>query len=142
MKNNGSFIFRILLAFPFIFFGLHKFFFFADVTPPADPTAQAFLGAMFSSYLSKLVGATEIAAGLLLLSNRTTFLGSLLLVPITVNITLFHIAHDMPGNGIWLYPTLLHFVLIYFQRKRFASIFDADTTKEVVYQPLELVDEV
>jgi putative oxidoreductase len=92
------------------------------VTPPSDPTAQAFLGAMFTSYLVKLVGVTEIIAGLLLLSNRTAFLGSLLLLPLTVNIVCFHFAHAMPGNGIWLFTTLLHGIVLFQFRDKISPL--------------------
>jgi putative oxidoreductase len=115
-------ILRVLLALPFIIFGLNKFLMFAAMPPPADPTAQAFLGAMFSSYLFKVVAIAEIAAGILLLFNRTAFVGSLVLLPISVNIAAFHLAHDNPGNGIWLITTALHLAVIYFQKDRFASL--------------------
>jgi putative oxidoreductase len=128
--KNLSIIARIALALPFIIFGLNKFLMFANMPPPADPTAQTFLGAMFTSYLGKLVGATEIIAGLFLLSNRTAFLGSLLLMPITVNIALFHLSHDMPGNGIWLITTALHLVVVYFQRPQFAALLNPIERKE------------
>jgi putative oxidoreductase len=122
MNNTVSTIVRVLLALPFIIFGLNKFIGFADMPPPADPTAQAFLGAMFGSYLAKMVAVTEISAGLLLLSNRTAFLGSLLLLPVTVNIAIFHLAHDLPGNGIWIITTLLHAFVIYTQKEKFSNL--------------------
>jgi uncharacterized membrane protein YphA (DoxX/SURF4 family) len=109
MKRNViNTIARVLLALPFIVFGLNKFLGFAEMPPPSDPTAQAFLGAMFTSYLAPLVGAVEVVAAVLLLTRRTAFLGNLLLLPVTVNIAAFHVAHDMPGNGIWIITTLLH----------------------------------
>lgn len=106
-----GFIARILLALPMIVFGLNKFIGFADMPPPAGQQAQIFLGAMFTSYLVTLVGATEVIGGLLLLFRRTSFLGFLLLSPVVVNIAAFHLAHDMPGNGIWLVTTALYVVL-------------------------------
>jgi uncharacterized membrane protein YphA (DoxX/SURF4 family) len=123
MKNVFSVATRILLALPFIVFGLNKFLMFANMPPPADPTAQTFLGAMFTSYLFKLVAISEIGAGVLLLSNRTAFLGSLLLLPVTVNIGLFHLSHDMPGNGIWILTTALHAAVIFFQREKWVQLF-------------------
>jgi putative oxidoreductase len=124
MQNLFQTILRVLLALPFIIFGLNKFLMFAAMPPPADPTAQAFLGAMFTSYLVKLVGITEILAGLLLLVNRTVFLGSLLLLPLTVNFIAFHSSHDMPGNGIWVFTTLLHVVLLYTQREKLQTLIN------------------
>jgi putative oxidoreductase len=125
MTNLISTIVRVLLALPFIIFGLNKFLMFANMPPPLDPTAQAFLGAMFSTYLVKIVAITEIAAGLLLLSNRTAFLGSLLLLPVTVNIVSFHLAHDMPGNGIWIITTLLYAIVIFTQKARYTTLLNA-----------------
>jgi putative oxidoreductase len=108
------FVARFLLAFPLIVFGLNKFIGFADMPPPAGQQAQVFLGAMFTSYLVLLVGATEVIGGLLLLFRRTAFAGFLLLSPVVVNIAAFHFAHDMPGNGIWL-VTALFYVLVAFR---------------------------
>lgn len=104
---------QILLALPMIIFGLNKFIGFADMPPPADQQAQVFLGAMFTSYLVVLVGATEIIGGLLLLVRRTSFLGFLVLSPVVVNIVVFHCAHDMPGNGIWLIVTAFYVLLAF-----------------------------
>jgi uncharacterized membrane protein YphA (DoxX/SURF4 family) len=113
MKTTLLFILRVALAFPFIVFGLNKFLLFADMPPPHDPIAQQFLGAMFSSYLAKLVGVVEIIAGLLLVIPRTKFFGALLLLPININIVAFHLAHDNPGNGIWIITTLLHLAVLF-----------------------------
>jgi putative oxidoreductase len=122
MKNLIPTILRVLLALPFIVFGLNKFLMFANMPPPADPTAQAFLGAMFTSYLVKIVGATEIIAGILLLMPRTAFLGALVLLPVSVNIAAFHLFHDMPGNGIWIVTTLLHAAVLYSFKDKFSVL--------------------
>ncbi len=98
---------RVLYGLPLIIFGLNKFLGFVEVAPPADLTAQMFLGAMFSSYLAPTVGLLEIVGGLLLVVPRTAFVGWLVLLPVITNIFLFHLAHDLPGNGIWLFPTLM-----------------------------------
>lgn len=90
-----------------IIFGLNKFFGFIPVEPPADPTAQAFLGTMFSSYLFTVVALAEIVGGLFLLVRKFRLLGWLILSPVTFNIVAFHLAHDFIGNGIWLIPALL-----------------------------------
>lgn len=111
-----------ILAIIFVVFGLNKFMGFADVAPPSDPVAQMFMGAMFSSYLAKIVGIVEIIGGILLLINKTEFIGFLLLFPIVFNIVLFHIAHDFIGNGIWLLPTVLFLVLSFSQLERMKKI--------------------
>jgi uncharacterized membrane protein YphA (DoxX/SURF4 family) len=116
---------RILLALPFLLFGFNKLLLFANTPPPSDPTAQVFLGTMFGSYLVKLVAFTEIGAAGLLLFARTAFLGALILLPVTVNIVAFHLAHDMPGNGIWIFTTLLHGVVIASQKHKSLSLFNS-----------------
>jgi putative oxidoreductase len=103
-------------------FGLNKFLQFIPVAPPTDATAQQFLGAMFSTYLGPVTGIVEIVAGTLLLSRRTAFGGSLLLLPVTFNIVAFHLAHDMPGNGLWLGTSLLHVAVVYTQRQQWAQL--------------------
>ena len=58
---------KVLFALSMIVFGLNKFIGFIAVPPPADPVAQQFLGAMFSSYLAPLVGGVEIIGAVLIL---------------------------------------------------------------------------
>jgi putative oxidoreductase len=123
MQRYIPFVFNWLLALPMIVFGLNKFFMFANVAPPQDPTAQAFLGAMFTSYLGKLVGFFEVVGGGLLLFRRTSFLGFLLLTPVIFNIVCFHFAHDFIGNGLWIIPTLLFLTVAYFQKSSIQSLF-------------------
>jgi putative oxidoreductase len=114
----------VLLALPLIIFGLNKFLGFAQMPPPAGAGAQTFLGAMFTTYLAPLVGFTEIVGGVMLLIKRTSFVGWLLLTPVVVNIAAFHIAHDMPGNGIWLVTTALYAYVTYLKRDRIAGLFN------------------
>ncbi len=115
MKKKAIHGFYGLLAILMLVFGLNKFFNFIPVTPPVDPTAQQFLGTMFTSYLFVVVALAEIVGGILLLLPKTRFLGWLVLLPIIFNIIAFHIAHDFIGNGIWLLPTLLFGVISYHQ---------------------------
>lgn len=115
MKNTIQNITNWVLAILMVIFGLNKFFGFIPVEPPADPTAQNFMGAMFTSYLFVVVAIAEILGGILLTIPKTRFLGWLLLLPVIFNIVAFHIAHDFIGNGIWLLPALLFAITTYFQ---------------------------
>ncbi|MEO0572914.1 MAG: hypothetical protein AAF039_14495 [Bacteroidota bacterium] len=104
-----------LLGLSMLIFGLNKFFGFIPVQPPADETAQQFLGTMFSSYLFVVVAIAEIIGGGFLFALRTRKWGLFLLAPIIFNIVIFHLAHDFIGNGIWILPTLLFMVAIYYE---------------------------
>ena len=115
MKNTVQNIAIWFLAILMVIFGLNKFFGFIPVEPPADATAQSFMGALFTSYLYVIVALAEIVGGLMLLIPKTRFMGWLLLLPIIFNIVAFHIVHDFIGNGIWLLPTALYLVISYLQ---------------------------
>lgn len=117
--QNGIIGFFSLL---FIIFGSNKFFGFLELQLPADPIAKTFLVTMFTSYLVKLVGFAQVAGAVLLLIPRTRFLGTLLFLPVIVNIAVFHLAHDNPGNGLWIFVSLLYAVIVYFQKNNFAAL--------------------
>ena len=103
----------VLLGLMMVIFGMNKFIGFIPVEPPADATAQMFMGAMFSSYLYIVVAMLEVGAGIMLFIPKTRFVGWLLLIPVIFNITAFHLAHDFIGNGIWLVPLVLMLVIGY-----------------------------
>jgi putative oxidoreductase len=111
-----------IIAFQFIVFGLNKFIGFVNPPPPTDPVALTFLGGMFGSYLAKFVGFFEIVGSILLVIPRTRFTGLLLLLPVMANIVVFHLAHDNPGNGIWIIVTVLFGVVCYSQRNNFQTL--------------------
>ena len=124
IENIASWFLAVLM----LIFGLNKFLGFIPVAPPADPTAQAFMGAMFTSYLFVVVALAEIIGGLLLLVPRYRFAAWLLLLPVVFNIVAFHVAHDFIGNGIWLVPTAVFIVLGYFHLERIVGLFGREAT--------------
>ncbi|TGL87384.1 DoxX family membrane protein [Leptospira congkakensis] len=84
-----DFCFRVLLGIVFILFGCSKFYAFMP-TPPMTPEAANFIGAIITTgYLWKLVGFLEIFGGILILFNKTTILGLVILSPIIINIILY-----------------------------------------------------
>lgn len=81
---------RYALGAVFLIFGLNGFLHFLP-TPPVPPEGGAFLGALAATgYMFPLIKGIEVAAALLLLSNRWVALALLLLAPIIVNIVAFH----------------------------------------------------
>jgi putative oxidoreductase len=83
---------RILLGLIFVVFGLNFFFHFIPMTPPPmSKEAEAFSGGLFGSgYFFQYMKVLEIAAGLFLLINRFTAFFLLVLLPISLNIFLYH----------------------------------------------------
>lgn len=124
MKKYISIVFIGILSFQMIIFGLNKFLGFANPTPPTNPVALNFLGAMFTSYLASLVGFFEILGGMLLLFKRTSFIGLLFLTPIILNIVVFHLAHDFVGNGIWIFTLIPFLIISYLKKEQFIHLIN------------------
>ncbi|MEL6143463.1 MAG: hypothetical protein AAFU67_17825, partial [Bacteroidota bacterium] len=76
------------------------------------------------TYLYKLVATTQIIGGALLLVPKTSFLGYLMLLPVVANIVAFHIAHAMPGNGLWIISLTLAIVVGYSFRTQLFGLVD------------------
>lgn len=130
MKKYLNLAATVALALPMLVFGLNKLLSFASMPPPEGEEARVFLTAMFTTYLVKVVAWTEIIGGALLLYRRTSFLGVLLLLPVVFNIAAFHIAHDMPGNGIWIVTTALYAVVAYIHKNQFKTLAELCYTTE------------
>jgi len=131
---SKSILFQVakwLFGLHFIVFGLNKFLGFADVPPPEGEQAIAFLTAMFTTYLFKLVATTQIIGGILLLIPRTSFLGYLMLLPVVANIVAFHFAHAMPGNGLWIITLVLTFLVGYSFRAQLFGLVDQSESSQV-----------
>ena len=81
---------RIALGLAFFVFGLNGFLHFLPQPPMSGPPAD-FAGALFATgYMLPLIKGTEVAASLLLLSNRFVPLALAVLAPVLVNILAFH----------------------------------------------------
>lgn len=91
---------RVALGCLFVYAGVQKFI----PKPPPPPTEvavqlpdhvvkiRAFIGGLKQTgYFWPMLGVVEIVAGLLLLTQVLALLGAVLLVPITLNIFLFHV---------------------------------------------------
>jgi len=116
MKNIFLKSTPLMLATLFITFGSNKFLNFMPVPPPIDPTAQAFMTGMFSSYLGSLVGFVEIFSSFMLLFRRTRFLGFLIIIPVVLNIILYHLTTNDVSNPIVLIIGILFGGLCYSQK--------------------------
>jgi uncharacterized membrane protein YphA (DoxX/SURF4 family) len=91
---------------------------------PLSEAAAAFMAGLFKSgYLFKLIKATEIASGALLLFNRFTPLALILLAPIVVNIFAVH-AFLMPsGLPIAIVVVVLEAYLAWAYRDSYRALF-------------------
>ncbi|RMA66063.1 DoxX family protein [Ulvibacter antarcticus] len=125
-------ILRIGLGLMLLIFGLNKFFW---ILPDFDfsgyPQAEYLFNSMRYSwsesinkgYLMGLVGITETVAGLLLILKKWVPFALLLLVPISVNIVLFHAFLNIPNIGPALLVAILNTYMIYKNWDSYRSIF-------------------
>ena len=119
---------RILLGLIFLVFGLN--FFFPQVLhmaqPPMSKEATAFSGGLWGSgYFFQYMKVIEIVSGFFLLINRFTAFFLLALLPICVNIFLFHFMLAPAGIPVGTAVIVLELFLCFAYRKYYASVFTA-----------------
>jgi putative oxidoreductase len=118
---------RLFLGLVFTVFGLNFFLHFLP-TPPHPAKAGAFAGALFASgYLFPLLKVTEVAMGVLLLSNRFVPLALAVLAPVIVNILGFHLFLAPAGIGIPLAVLAAELYVAWSYRAAFAPMLHART---------------
>ena len=105
-----------MLAFLFIVFGANKFLNFMTPPEPTEYIAQLFMFNMVNSYLGSLVGIVEIFSSCMLLFRRTRFFGFLIIIPVVLNIILYHLTTNDVSNPIILIIGVLFGGLCYSQK--------------------------
>lgn len=121
MNSKLTMILRIVLAFVLLVFGTNKIFHFI---PMEAPPAGSFMDVLIQTgYMFPLIAITEICVGLLLLVNKWTGLALVWLVPLSVNIMLFHLNYDISTIGPGALVAILNAVLIYANWNKFKTLF-------------------
>jgi len=123
---------RSLLGLMFLVFGLNFFFPFLEMkAPPMSPAATAFNAGLFGSgYFFQFLKGLEVVCGLALVLNRFTAFFLIVLLPITINIFLFHVELEPSGTAMSAAILAIHLFLGYAYRKYYASLFTASPTAE------------
>ncbi len=116
-------ILRIGLGLMLLAFGFNKFFWFLqDFNFTGFPEAEYLFDALRYSgddpnagkgYIMHLVGLTEIVVGLLLVLKKWVPFALVMLVPISINIVLFHAFVNLPNIGPAILVALVNAYLIY-----------------------------
>ncbi|WP_114492342.1 DoxX family membrane protein [Candidatus Ulvibacter alkanivorans] len=125
-------VLRIGLGLMLLAFGTNKFFWFMpDFDFSAYPQAEHLFKVLRFSwyepvgkgYLMGLVGLTELMVGLLLVLKKWVPLALIVLVPISVNIVLFHAFVNLPNIGPALLVAIVNGVLIYRHKEKYKPLF-------------------
>ena len=123
MNSMFTKIVRILLGIILIVFGLNKFLGFIPL-PDLPEKASAFMGSLGDTgYVLPFIGAMEIVIGAMLLFKKWVAFALIVLVPISLNILLFHLFLDIPGVSLALLIVVLNGILIYKHWPQYKPLF-------------------
>jgi uncharacterized membrane protein YphA (DoxX/SURF4 family) len=113
MNSKVTLILRILFGLFLLFFGANKFGNW--ITPPGEMTAdmQNYFGALMSTKTMTLVAIVEIAAGLSLLLNKYASLMMLILMSVSINAVMYHLALDAGNTMMAGVMLILNMVMLY-----------------------------
>lgn len=123
MNSNFTTILRLILALGLIVFGLNEF---VGIIPKPELPAEAgeFMSSLRATgYVLYFLGALEIVIGLLLLLKKWVPFALLVLVPISVNILMFHLFLDLPNIIQALVVAALNAILVYKYWKAYRPLF-------------------
>jgi uncharacterized membrane protein YphA (DoxX/SURF4 family) len=113
---------RSLLGLIFTVFGANMFLHFIPMPPPPEGPAREFMTALYVSHFLYVVGAIQVAGGLLLLTGRWTPLSLTLLGPVIVNILAFHALMAPAGLPMAIVVSALALFLVWSYRQNFAGL--------------------
>ena len=132
----ATIIARGLLGLIFVTFGSNMFFQFIHMPPPPEGPARDFLTALFVSHYLYVIGALQVAGGVLLLIGRKAPLGLALLGPVIVNILSFHALMAPAGLPLAIVVSLLALFLLWRYREHFAGLVKdaraSDSPRQVI----------
>jgi len=119
MNSKFTMIVRVLLGLILVVSGLNKFIQF--IPTPASTFIDS-LGQL--DYVFPVVGVFELIIGGMLLVKRWVPFALLLLVPISLNIVLFHIYLNFSNVGAAVLVALLNGILIYKHWRVYRPLFN------------------
>ncbi|WP_159801159.1 DoxX family membrane protein [Flavobacterium sp. MK4S-17] len=123
MNSKFTKIVRILLGLILIVFGANKIYTFIPL--PQPPTAAAdFMNSLADTgYVITLIAIVEIIIGFMLLLKLWVPFVLLLLIPLSLNILLFHLFLDIPSIGTAILVVVLNGILLYKHRVKYKPLF-------------------
>jgi putative oxidoreductase len=123
MNSKFTQIVRILLGLILIVFGANKIYSFIPLPQPPPQAADFMASLADTGYVLTCVAIFEILIGFLLISRIWVPFVLLLLVPLSLNILLFHLFLDIPAIGTALLVVILNGILIYKHRLKYKPLF-------------------
>jgi len=123
--KTATLIARVLLGLIYLLFGINFFFPFIPMTQPKmSEAATAFSGGLYGSgYFFQYMKVLEILGGIALLINRFTAFFLLVLLPISLNIFLYHTMLAPAGIPIGVGVIALNLFLCVAYFKYYKQVF-------------------
>lgn len=120
-------ILRIGIGLMLLVFGLNKFFWFMpDFDFDNNLGAKSFFDSLTATgYMWPLVGGLEAIVGILFIVKKAFPAALLALIPISINIVLFHAILDLPNIAIALIIAVVNAYFIYKNRKYYRPLIKA-----------------
>lgn len=120
---------RIVLGLIYFVFGLNFFLQFLPTPPSSGGVADVFLGGLFQSgYFFPLVKGLEVVLGAFLIIRLFVPLSLVILMPISLNILLFHVFLT-PGNfAMGAVIMVIHVYLAWAYRESYKPLFNQKAT--------------
>lgn len=125
MNSTFTKILRILLAVILIIIGLNKFLNFIPAPEIPENASEFITSLKATGYILPVLGVLEIFIGLLLLANRWVAFALMALVPISINVLLYHLFLDIPSIGFAIIVVVINIVLIYKNWSRYKPLFSS-----------------
>ncbi|HEX5667511.1 MAG TPA: hypothetical protein VFX73_01845 [Chitinophagaceae bacterium] len=122
--KKATMIFRVLLGFLYLVFGLDYFLHFIPYQPMhTGAAADLKAGLMGTGYIYPMMKIIQIVAGISLLIDRYAPFSAVVLFPISLNVLLFHTILVPSGWLMGVFLMLPNLFLGYAYRKYYAGMF-------------------
>lgn len=123
MNSQFTQITRTLLGLILIVFGANKIYSFIPLPQPPLEAASFLNSLMDTGYMLTLIAIVEICIGLLLVLKLWVPFALIVLLPLSLNVFLFHLFLDVPQIGASLLVLAMNIVLLYKNKKRYVPLF-------------------
>lgn len=123
MNSQFTKIVRIVLGLILVVFGANKLYPFIPLPKPSAAAADFIASLAATGYVLVIIALFEIFIGLLLLIKKWVPFALLLLLPLSLNILLFHLFLDVPSIGTAIVVAALNAVLLYKHRRKYSPLF-------------------
>lgn len=121
MKNKLFTIIRYIFGIFLLFFGFDHFFSYIPF-PEMAQEANAYFANLLSTGAMQLVGVVEIVSALAFIFNKYGALMSIILMSVSINAVLFHIALDPQKIYGALILLILNLSMLYFYKNQYSQL--------------------